>query len=826
MRLTLRTLLAYMDDILEPADHEDLGKKIESSDFATELIHRSRDAVRRLRLGAPQVNADDTDDVLGSASVADANAVAEYLDNTLPPEDVADFERLCLEPSGEADMHLAEVVSCHHVLTMVLGEPAEVNGDLKERIYRLRAAEAGAKKLRIEPAHVADAGAPPAQAPAVAPIPATGSPAVSAAALPIAADAARSELPDYLRAAAKTRGRTKRLVAAVATVVLAGLVGWLAIAAFSEPELHSELSQSDVEKFSGPVRIEEFEGSTSVQPADTSQLAGTEAPPFEPGDTVPHSEPPTQESVEAVGPSAAEQNTDQPPLAFPPDTGPSKPGEEESKVPAGATGDVTVARTDGSSDSIDNSIDNSTDRETNGSPGERLNIGSAAPDEPTTSVAGDTRVVERPVVAAEREGPAAIDATEDVAVGSPSVTADAHENEPEPDLEPRGPVQLGNYLGNNDVLLWFDEQTQAWVRLPPRSALSTGDALLTLPKFRTHVVLADMNIYLSGGTRVGLPNGDNRPGARGDEINLKVDYGRLLLNAGLKGNRIAIQVGEEARECQLESSASLAVEVRRVFVPGSDFEGQSPVEAVWYLTSGTVVWPSAAGEEQTIQAPAMWKTAEGIDDLPENILELPAWIDRETMTDSERRARATLANELAIGEPVTLRLQEITDGKGLGRRKEVRTLASEASVYVGIFEPSVKALNDTAQHRRTWTVQIEALRQAMARSPEIAGRVSKAIVNLRGERAMADLMELLSGYSPEEIGDSREARQDGALAKLLGWLEHDSLDYRVLAIHNLNEITGTSYLEGYRASGPSQGRKIAVKKLWDRLESGDMVPAN
>ena len=47
MRLTLRTLLAYMDDILDPADHEELAKKIEASDFAAELIHRSRDTVRR-----------------------------------------------------------------------------------------------------------------------------------------------------------------------------------------------------------------------------------------------------------------------------------------------------------------------------------------------------------------------------------------------------------------------------------------------------------------------------------------------------------------------------------------------------------------------------------------------------------------------------------------------------------------------------------------------------------------------------------------------------------------------------------------------------------
>ncbi|MCA9237005.1 MAG: hypothetical protein KDA44_16140 [Planctomycetales bacterium] len=830
MRLTLRTLLAYMDDILDPADHEELGRKIEASDFAAELIHRSRDASRRLRLGAPDPAAGDGGDLHGGSDELDANTMAEYLDNTLSPEAVAEFERACLAPGDQGDMLLAEAVSCHHILTMVLGEPAEVDPDLRRRMYQLgkTVAQPG-QSLRIEPAHTPSAGA----AASVPPAP-QSAPRVEAAQLSPAATPAEQtqSVPEYLRVASEVKRRKRRMMFAV-VAAMAGGAGAFWLFSSGQQELPDEVAQLD-ESLAEGVEI----GPTAPVGEDDAALqpGGGEAPAFTPP-VIASTDGAEEEPSAAMADDATESPVDDSddastaspaaPLLDDPSAAPEMTfeGEEvvddvEVEMTADDVGEMTtdegdvppvprigpLAGDDAASPALDSAdlpempADDSVAMAASGSPAPRLGSEPLGP-----PIGADGMAVAAP--------PAGLDATDEP-------TADG--TEPADDA---GPRPLGAYLGMMgayDMLLGYDGDSGQWRRLPPRTTLADEVQLLTLPTFRTMVNLRDANIYMAGGSQMTVAPAANLPGDPAADFALVVPRGRLIINAGLNGNRVELVVDDRSHVVELQPSSTLAVEVSGRFVPGSDpTAGTAPRTITWYLTTGSGRLIDAAGD-RPLTAPMQWKTSADNDATGRPIEELPTWIDHEVVTDIQRRAQKELAPALQPGAPVNIALLELNDPEGAGRLREIRTLASECAAYVDLFEPLVKALGD-AEQRAYWKRLIATLRQSLAEDPQAAAALQDALVALRGERDAAALMELVVGYSPEDLGDSREAIQAGPMAGVLRSLASEDLDFRVLAFQNLCDLTGTTGF-GYRPEQTAEQRDRKLRVIWNRFQQNDLLP--
>ena len=123
MRLTLRTLLAWLDDTLKPTEVREIGQHVAGSPFAQELSERIHRVTRQRRLSVPSRSGPEG---------TDPNQVAAYLDNDLDPEAVAEFEKKCLT----SDVNLAEVASVHQILSL-LGQKVKVPAEARTRMYQL-----------------------------------------------------------------------------------------------------------------------------------------------------------------------------------------------------------------------------------------------------------------------------------------------------------------------------------------------------------------------------------------------------------------------------------------------------------------------------------------------------------------------------------------------------------------------------------------------------------------------------------------------------------------------------------------------------------------
>ncbi len=139
MRLTLRTLLAYIDHVLDPNDSRELANKIRESKLAQHTMERIDKGLANRSINPPAVNATD--------GVNDPNVLAEYLDNTLEPENVPQFERICFEN----DTQLIEAASVHRILTVALSAPTQVSPELMAKLKGLQSAGSASSPVKAPP---------------------------------------------------------------------------------------------------------------------------------------------------------------------------------------------------------------------------------------------------------------------------------------------------------------------------------------------------------------------------------------------------------------------------------------------------------------------------------------------------------------------------------------------------------------------------------------------------------------------------------------------------------------------------------------------------
>ena len=756
MRLTLRTLLAYLDDILDPSDAEELGKKIEESEFATGLVHRIRSSMRRLRLGVPSLH--------GKGMGLDPNTVAEYLDNVLPADRVPDLEKVCLE----SDVHLAEVASCHQILTLVLGEPADFDPELRYQMYRIgnpdwdaqQSAGADTEESPHESrdrAHGSDSPAP--ETSEVEAPPAPTEPPVQT----VSARKARSvQVPEYLRAGQRSKAKPILI-----TLALTFLLSAVALRAMGPFDRRHPL-----------VRL--FGGGAVAQVPQTA----------------------TEQPRAASGTVSDRAGTPQ----------------EQAEMPAPVHGGVTVSDEPGASDSTQTG-GNETPEHAEPQPAS-TGGGTPAPGDRTETGKGDVSGEQSPAPGADTAPPAEPADAGGAELPSPAEPAPPIEESaaskaptagmevsPEPSGPP-APTSVGYVkLSDQHFLVRFDPDSGAWLRLAARSKLVAGDELRVLPTYRPEIVLTPgVQVLVVGPASI-------RPLAHGDQgqPGLFIEFGRALIaTAGVAGATIDLDLGGQRGLARFaDATSELAVEVYRYLPPGANPErdpGQTMVRM--FTTVGRVEWqhqgapapvPIDAGQVRILTGDTAQTAA---------ATQLPVWIQRDDVREVDRVASATLEPALVMDRPITLSLRE----KTVDRRSEVRSLAARCLAYLDSFDALIAEFNNDKQ-RSYWSSEFDVLHHLICRSPESASRVREALERLCGEVA-ADLYRLAWGYSPQQL-------QEGADAQLVEYLDHESLNVRVFAAEVLRRITGKTH--GFRPENPQMRRRSAVQDWREDLEKGKIL---
>lgn len=797
MRLTLRTMLAYLDDILEPSDREDISQKIADSQFAGRLLERIRDCNRNPRLPAPKL--------MGSGLGMDPNTVAEYLDNTLAGERVPEFETVCLPPADagpemiESDVYLAEVAACHQILTMVLGRPAQIDPAMKRRMYGIinhsqpATTEVGAAdgELRLAPVDGLAKG--------------------SLADFEIKTHRQKREIPEYLRQPAARSKWKPILAAAILIALLVGsitmalgrldhnhpLLGWMfsdggadqkQVANNGDSKEHNNLAAAPTGETPAPTTTAEASAQTTADQPANSSTADAQNPGVPTGQT-PATENRTETSTPPAGNFTATGNV---PAGNVPTGNVATDHPNPADRPAPTTETQTMPPANPAASAT----------------------GAAAvnPAGPTTMPVDTTHPTTPPEVPLPPDTVPPSTLPGNVTAGNAAAPTVPPQPAPTVDDKP-----LGRFLPAKDiVLLRYDNLTKQWLRLPSATgaALMGGDQLLVLPNYRpTLALMAGITVQIPPETQLELEPVDAN-GVPG----IKIIYGRIVaMTTGRAGAELRLDLGiASGKVTFVDADAILALEVRRNLPAGANPEVVDPVTNVdLYAADGQLQWTSTDGAIATLKAPQRWTLPSNPPDTgaagAQAQVVLPKWIRPESLSPNDARCAELLATDLENNKPLLIALREMAARPQV----EQHAFAAQCLALLNEFDPLVSALGDP-DRKQKWPADLATLKAALTRGPVSAAAVREAFEKQHSDGQGKDLYRMLLGYTKDQL-------QAGEAARLIEALDSDNLDSRVLAFASIQEITNKTHL--YRPEVATPTGRAQPMKLWrEDLRTGAIVP--
>ena len=380
----------------------------------------------------------------------------------------------------------------------------------------------------------------------------------------------------------------------------------------------------------------------------------------------------------------------------------------------------------------------------------------------------------------------------------------------EPDAPPvRERQPIATVKDKKSILLKRAEDQTNWIRVESGTPILENTELMVLAGTDAKLDLnGNMLVTIAGPARFTIGMKDISSGA---EV-INVSHGVFTVEANIADIDLLWQRSDRRYRMTLPIAEAVStVEFIQYQPPGVDSRTVTPTQIdLFYAQSDRVIIAEDAEIWRLPESTAMLRVVSPDPALSQQpaigSLELPLPKIRDytvRLNETVRKNFSAVRSDLPSDQTLYDFLVQLkSDSKQERRFAAISWLASS-----GDFSFFLDFLNDE-KNRNNWRSTIEAVRAAITNHPGYADLLQTALADTKQADAQA-IYDMIVGFSDRQLAA-------GADAKLVEYLDSDSLSTRVLAIETLRQITDDrSY--GYTANADRTSRRKLIDRQWTKL---------